>query len=317
MKIKTTIILIFFSIGFTLNAFAQDPHFTQFFSNPIYLNPAYAGTSGGSRIATNYRNQWPAISGNYVTYSASYDQPINFLSGGVGIHFMSDYAGGATFINNTINASYAYNLNLGENLHIRPALSFGYGKKKMDTSKLTTLVYDSINSTYTLAPLEIENDTKEYFNIGVGLLVAYKKMSFGFSIDHLNQPDEGFISISKMHRKFTLHCNYQIDLSEKIKLTPALVYQQQMKFQQIQPSVLLKVNHFKLGAATRFNFDNFDCIIAMVGYGNNWINIGYSYDLTVSKLTNATGGAHEISAIFMFNHKEKNEKQKIVAFEGF
>lgn len=309
MKFKTLAIVFAFCIGTTLNAFAQDPTFSQFFSNPMYLNPGYAGTTGGSRIATNYRNQWPEISGNFVTYSASYDQPINFLSGGVGIHFMSDYAGNGIIINNVINGMYAYNLNLGENLHIRPALSFGYGQKKLDTSKLT--VYDPVSNS--IVPLVLEDDTKGYFNMGIGLLVAYKKLAFGFSIDHLNEPNEGFNSTSKLPRKYTMHCNYQFDLSEKIKLTPSLIYQNSCMI----PSFVVKLYHLKLGAATRFNPYNFDCIIGMIGYGNKWMNIGYSYDFTVSKLTNATGGTHEISAIFMFNHKEKNEKQKIVPFEGF
>ncbi|OUT70526.1 MAG: hypothetical protein CBB76_05960, partial [Crocinitomicaceae bacterium TMED16] len=34
---------------------SQDPTFTQFFSNPIYLNPALAGSSGCPRFAMNYR----------------------------------------------------------------------------------------------------------------------------------------------------------------------------------------------------------------------------------------------------------------------
>jgi type IX secretion system PorP/SprF family membrane protein len=313
MKIKTFTIVIALCIGSTLNAFAQDPHFTQFFSNPIYLNPAYAGTTGGSRIATNYRNQWSKPTENYVTYSASYDQPINFLSGGVGIHFMSDYAGSGTIINNTINASYAYNLNLGKNLHIRPALNFGYGKKRIDASKITE--YDPV--THNDVPLMLEHDSKEYFNLGIGFLVAYKKLAFGFSIDHLNEPIEGILSESKLSKKITIHTNYQFDITEKTKLISGLILQQQMIFQNIQPSLLLKIDHFKLGASYRFDPIDFDCIIGMIGYGNKWVNIGYSYDFTVSKLTNVAGGTHEISAIFMFNHKEKNEKQKIVPFEGF
>ena len=56
------------------SANAQDPAFTQFYANPLYLNPAMAGSHGCPRFALNYRNEWPQLSGNYVTYSASYDQ---------------------------------------------------------------------------------------------------------------------------------------------------------------------------------------------------------------------------------------------------
>jgi len=319
MKIKSTAKLLLIGLFLTANSplFAQDPGFSQFFSNPIYLNPAYVGSAGCSRATVNYRNQWPAISGNFVTYSASYDQPIDFLSGGVGIHFMSDYSGDGAIISNSINGTYAYNLKLGEHLHIRPALSFGYGQTRLDASKLTTLVYDPITNTYSMAPIELGDCTRDFFNIGAGLLIGYKNFGAGISIDHINEPEEGFISIYKLPRRFTVHCNYQFDISEKIKLTPGLIYQQQANSNYLLPSIMLKLNQLKIGAATRINFNNSDCITGMIGYGNSWMNIGYSYDYTISKLTNVTGGSHEISAIFLFNRKEKFEKYKIVPFEGF
>ena len=69
----------------SLNASAQDPQFTQFYANPLYLNPAFAGSHGCPRFATNYRNEWPSLSGNYVTYSVSYDQYFKTISGGIGV----------------------------------------------------------------------------------------------------------------------------------------------------------------------------------------------------------------------------------------
>ena len=56
------LIAAFFCIP-TQKAYAQDPEFTQFYANPLYLNPAFAGTGRCPRIIMNYRNQWPAISG--------------------------------------------------------------------------------------------------------------------------------------------------------------------------------------------------------------------------------------------------------------
>ena len=53
---------------------AQDPKFSQFYANPIYLNPAFAGTNVCGRLHLNIRDQWPAIQGAYAAYSASYDQ---------------------------------------------------------------------------------------------------------------------------------------------------------------------------------------------------------------------------------------------------
>ena len=69
---------------------AQDPQFTQFYANPLYLNPAFAGTARCPRICMNYRNQWADLSGRYVTYSASYDMHVNALGGGIGALVTTD-----------------------------------------------------------------------------------------------------------------------------------------------------------------------------------------------------------------------------------
>ena len=46
---------------------AQDAEFTQFYANPVFMNPAFAGSARCPRFVMQYRNQWPAMSGNYVT----------------------------------------------------------------------------------------------------------------------------------------------------------------------------------------------------------------------------------------------------------
>ena len=62
-------------------AWAQDPEFTQFYANQLYLNPAFAGSARCPRLSLNWRDQWPAISGNFVTYSAAYDQHVEGVGG--------------------------------------------------------------------------------------------------------------------------------------------------------------------------------------------------------------------------------------------
>ena len=54
---------------------AQDPHFSQYYAAPTYLNPAFAGTGADHRFIANYRNQWPDISNGFITYAFSYDLP--------------------------------------------------------------------------------------------------------------------------------------------------------------------------------------------------------------------------------------------------
>jgi type IX secretion system PorP/SprF family membrane protein len=84
------LLLVAIGMGWAKDAIAQDPQFTQFYANPLYLNPAFAGAKRCPRVNMNYRNQWPAISGTFVTYNASFDMHIDALHGGIGGYFMAD-----------------------------------------------------------------------------------------------------------------------------------------------------------------------------------------------------------------------------------
>ena len=93
MKIKNLLLGIIAVIALSVESQGQDPHFSQYYANPLYLNPAMAGTQVCPRLIFNYRNQWPSISGTYVTYNASYDQHIDAISGGLGVLVNVDRAG--------------------------------------------------------------------------------------------------------------------------------------------------------------------------------------------------------------------------------
>jgi type IX secretion system PorP/SprF family membrane protein len=107
MKKKAGLIL-FIVLGVFVELKAQDPQFTQFYANPTYLNPAFAGTARCPRICLNYRNQWPNLSGTYVTYSASYDQHFDALAGGIGILITTDDQARGTLKTTTASFMYSY-----------------------------------------------------------------------------------------------------------------------------------------------------------------------------------------------------------------
>src|SRR6185295_5154662 len=110
--LKRKICLLIFLCASFVSVFGQDPEFTQFYANPLYLNPAFAGSQKCPRVCLNYRNQWPSLSGNFVTYSASYDQFIDPIAGGIGVLLMNDQAGEGTLTTTSASLMYAYHLNV-------------------------------------------------------------------------------------------------------------------------------------------------------------------------------------------------------------
>lgn len=175
------------TIAFLLTAIlqevkAQDPQFTQFYANPLYLNPAFAGVARCPRFILNYRNQWPAIPGNYITYSASYDQHVDALSGGIGVLVTNDVAGQGTL--NTLNFSgiYSYHLEVNRNFSIKAGFQATYAQRTLDWSKLT--FSDQIDSRYGFIYSTKEvfgPNSVNYVDFSAGMIGYSERFFFGFA----------------------------------------------------------------------------------------------------------------------------------------
>src|SRR5688500_10120908 len=80
-------------LGGNGTANAQDPQFSQFYAAPLYLNPAFAGSTNQARAGINYRNQWPAIDANFTTMSFFADYFIEDKNSDVGLLVTRDREG--------------------------------------------------------------------------------------------------------------------------------------------------------------------------------------------------------------------------------
>src|SRR5690348_15342544 len=99
---------------------AQDPQFSQFYAAPLYLNPAFAGSTGQARVGTNYRNQWPAIDANFNTISAFADFYVEEKNSGVGVILTKDREGLLGLQSTSIGLLYPYDLKITKGLSFRP-----------------------------------------------------------------------------------------------------------------------------------------------------------------------------------------------------
>jgi hypothetical protein len=64
-------------------------------------------------------------------------------------------------------------------------------------------------------------------------------------------------------------------------------------------------------------YRNQDAFIVLVGLMTTNFRFGYSYDVTVSRLSNATAGSHELSMTLQFNCRPKKKKFTPVSCPSF
>jgi type IX secretion system PorP/SprF family membrane protein len=315
LKRLTLATVILFSMLMCDSAFAQDPQFTQFYANPLYLNPAFAGTARCPRVILNYRNQWPAISGTFVTYSASYDQHIDNLSGGIGLLVTNDKAGEGTLNTTNFSGIYSYQLNINRRFSIKAGFQATYAQKSVDWNKLTfgDMIDPRRGFVYTSA--EQQNQLKRSnVDISAGLLGYSKVYFFGASVHHLTEPDEGFLGQSKLPMKYTVHAGAVIPIEkDESSISPNILFQKQQDFQQLCLGLYLTKGPIVGGLWYR----NQDSFIALIGFQQGLVKFGYSYDVTVSKLSNATAGSHELSFAMQFECKPKKKKFRTISCPSF
>ena len=298
------------------NTNAQDPHFSQFYANPMYLNPSYAGGNFCPRWIMNYRNQWPALPGDYVTYNTSFDFGLDQIHGGLGLIILHDDAGSGVMTTNNISLIYSYHANISNTTKLSAGFQFSHIQRELNTNQFFG---DQIDELYgfiypTNDPLSNIVSGEDYFkasytDFSAGLLLNTENYFIGAVAHHLTEPTYSFLESyneGKLPMKFTLHGGSRIlieDLgwfnktffSKFYAFTPHIIIQKQAESEQINLGGSISSDHLGLGLAYRRGFNNSDALIILLGYELEKYKVGYSYDLTVSQLGASSGGAHEIS----------------------
>jgi type IX secretion system PorP/SprF family membrane protein len=318
---KQFAVLLFLFI--CLEAQAQDPSFTQFYANPIYLNPALAGSTGCPRIVSNYRNQWPQLTGNYITSAVAYDSYVKSVSGGLGVIAMHDMQGQTTIQTSMIGGVYSYNLKVNRKFSIMIGARAAYFQKFLDWDKLTfgDMIDPRRGFIYQTGDVPRGNGRRGFFDVSAGAVGFGKNYYFGIAAHHLNRPDESMIlGTSRLPMRITGHAGAEIKLGQRGRYTnttsilPNIIYQYQNGFQELNIGTCIKYGDFTVGAWYR----NRDAFILLFGASFDKFKIGYSYDLTVSKLGNGiSGGSHEVSLGMNLKCRKKAKNFRKISCPSF
>jgi type IX secretion system PorP/SprF family membrane protein len=301
---------------------AQDLEFTQFYSNPMYLNPAFAGTHGCPRFAMNYRNQWPGLDGTYVSYAAAYDQYFDNISGGFGIMLVNDVQA-QTIRQTTGSLVYSYHLRLNRKWTALFGAKATYANGSLDYSMLKFGDQIDPRRGFILPTGDVQgnNNSIQYFDASAGGVVFNKNFNIGFAANHLSQPNVSLIGgEATLPMRLTGHASANIPLGGNSKynnattIMPSVLYSYQQGFQQLNIGSYVKYSNFVAGAY----FRNRDAFIVTLGIATPTFRLGYSYDVTVSRLNNGTSaGSHEISMNFLVACRKKPVRFRTISCPTF
>ena len=302
---------------------AQDPQYTQFYANQVLLNPALTGAAMGPRVAMNYRSQWVSIPGHYRQFAFSYDQPLEFGKSlhGVGITLNSDVAGEGNLTKLDAIFSYSFAIQLNPDWHrnqhyLRFGVAGGFQQASIDFFRLRFSDQIDPRDGFIYQSMEPVSGNLAYFNPDVNAGLAYynKYMWVSVSANHLTQPEQQFIGTNSSGIDATLPMRYTATAGmslpaggmndpEKVIVSPVIMYRQQRTFSQLDAGVYVTIEPMVFGAWYRHQ----DAIAALVGFKKGIFSVGYSYDYTISSLTNSiSGGSHELALVMEFERNPKS-----------
>ncbi len=329
MKCKFSILFMLSLLSFIITRAQVDPHFSQYYVYPSWLNPALTGAFDGDyRVSGIYRNQWNSIGSPFSTPGASFEitteKNINF---GGSILNQTAGNGGYNYLTGYASAAYTgVKFGVNGNQRFVFALQAGVINRRFNPSKFT--LGDQWNPVTGFNPnpssdLPTKNKSM-VFDAGAGVLYfdanpnQKANVYLGFSASHLNQPEDAFAggaSKEKLPMRFTAHGGVKININDMWSFTPNLLYLRQGTASEKMVGGYAKVKvmpstDFMFGANYRFD----DAISPYVGFNHNNMVIGASYDINTSDLGKMVRGtsSFEISISFIGRKSVKIPEEHFV-----
>lgn len=299
-----------------------DPHFTQNYTYPMYINPALTGSSDGSyRVSAIYRSAWGSLGNPYRTTGLSFDAPTN-KNIAVGVNVLNQSAGDGGFNYFTAYASVAYTgvkFGKDENQRMVFAMQGGIIDRRIDESNFKWGEQWNPVTGYNAS-----NPTSESFaanaatslDLGAGVLyydaAPGKKANVfgGLSFFHINKPKDPIISsqtvaLNTIPIRYTMHAGVSLNISDIASIVPHALVMKQGNATETMAGVYMQRNintetDVMLGGYYRYK----DAIAPFVGVDHKNFLIGLSYDANTSKLGNMAKNVNSFELSFSYTKRK-------------
>ncbi len=290
----------------------QDPAYSMYMFNGLFINPAYAGSHEVISLMGIYRHQWAGLEGAPRTANISVHTPLRRDQYGLGLTISNDKLG----LSNTfqVTPAFAYRLKIKQSrLCFGIQASFAYFYQNNSRAQLI----DPNDASFQV------NENMFVPNVGFGIYAYGKRYFVGASVPHLMPSSlKGKTNVVSYNKDIARIYDYVV-------FTAGYVFGKDASIVKFRPTILMK---WQKGLPK--NIPQFDASLALLFIDRLWVGasyrtggdmkyygqsvaafiqfkatpqlqIGYAYDAEISSVRHFTSGTHEIMLgyDFWFNKK--------------
>ncbi len=295
------VVLILLSVFAKSVKSQQDPIYTQYLTNLLSIQPAYAGISGVLTINALSRAQWVGWEGAPNSNTFTMHFPMKSFNVGLGLSIVNDKWG--PILQNGLYADYAYRIILKPRQYLALGIKAGFNTYH---ARFTDLELND-----PLDPSFAQNvDFKMLPNVGFGVLWHSDIFFLGISMPKLFKNNIVDDSDKKVYRE-VLHAyamgGYVFSVADNVKLKPTALFrwsEQTPSYIDLAANILL---YERVWFGATYRLKNSYALSFQFNV-NSQLRFGYSFDLTTFHQNMINSGTHEFTINYEF-HNTKRAKR--------
>ncbi len=292
-----------------------DGHYSLYMKNKQAVNPAYSGFASGLRISGISKRYWSNLEGAPQTTYFLLDMPLKILNGGVGLRILSDQYG--LWSAQSVELMYSYHLKFREGV-VGLGLQLGARDHSFDGSRASTVPDfngegGGSSGYHQGGDPAVPNADGGNIVVDFTLGACYEdEMKFlSLAIHHLATPEVKFDGGQSSYLARTLFLSGGVLMESGMRgidFKPSAMLRSDFSTWQMDINMLLVFNdRFWGGLGYRWG----ESMIIKVGVDlKNGLEVGYAYDMGLSKLVKPGAGSQELFLSYNLSLDFKRNKNK-------
>jgi len=279
--------------------------FTQYYINPVLINPGATGFDNEHEFILNYRNAWSGFEDSPRTFTLLYNGPVGERMG-LGGQLLSDRVGKYRTFTGSANFAYKFG---NDDFDFGAGVQAGFQQLRLDNLNDDNF----IDNSDVLLGEGLDGVT--LFDASFGIYGEYdERLFFGLSFPNLVRTRVSTISSNyeDLNNEFNyiLFAGYRFDVAEHdFKIEPSIAIKNirrvpfsvdlNLKLSFLEEQLIGGIT-YSVGEINRFGL--------LIGTRVNRLRIYYSYDVGFGDFQQYNNGSHEITISYQISRKSESSE---------